>query len=53
MVVIENKELARNIQNWSEEFQIEKNCEHNKFLESYEDGRATEKLFKVIEENLF
>lgn len=48
-----NEELSRNIQSWSEEFQIEKNCEHHKFLESYEDGHAAEKVCKVIEENLF
>lgn len=48
-----NDELIENIQNWTEELQIERNYKHHEFLENYEDGHATEKVCKIIKENLF
>lgn len=47
-----NEELVENIQNWTLEFQVEKNRMHHEFLGNYENGYATEKICKVIEEKL-
>ncbi|WP_296021764.1 CDP-glycerol glycerophosphotransferase family protein [uncultured Treponema sp.] len=47
-----NEGLAKQIMEWTPEFQAEKNKKHHELLGSFEDGHATERICEVIENEL-